>query len=56
MCKRNLHITQKKLTKQKIHCVLKFQTIKSDLRTHNLGLYPKHQITQMMFKLEFIPS
>jgi hypothetical protein len=55
MCKRNLHITQKKLQKEK-HYVLKSQIIKSDLKTHNLVLYPKHQITQMTFTLELVPS
>jgi hypothetical protein len=46
----------KKLIKQNIHYVLKSQIIKSDLRTHNLRLYPKHQITQMAFTLELIPK
>lgn len=29
--------------------VLEFQIIKSDLKTHNLGLYPTHEIFQTQF-------
>jgi len=35
-------------------CVLESQIIKSDLTTHNLGLYLTHEIFQIQFTFELV--
>ncbi len=54
-CQNEACIKHKKLTTIN-WCVFKSQITKSDLRTHNLKLYPKHNITRISFALEPIPN
>jgi hypothetical protein len=37
-------------------CVLESQIIESDLRTHNLGLYPTHEIFQTHFTFDWFET
>jgi hypothetical protein len=53
--KQNLHTNTKTLQQQSL-CVLEFQITKSDFKTHNLGLCPKHKIVQTPFTLELVPN
>jgi hypothetical protein len=54
MQSKKLHKTKKNLQSKKTQYVLKFQIIKSDLKTFNLKLYFKHQLIWIMFTLESI--
>jgi len=52
MQSKKLHKTKKNYKAKKTQYVLEFEIIKSDLKTSNLKLYFKHQITWIMFTLE----
>jgi hypothetical protein len=36
----------------KLHCAFEFQITKNDLKSQDLGLYPKHKIFGTLFTLE----
>ncbi len=53
VCKRTFEL-HKKIPKQIIRYVLKSQIIKTDLKTHNSILYPKHGVSQISSHLNWL--
>jgi hypothetical protein len=53
--KKYLHKNTKNLQQQTL-CILEVQITKSNFKTHNLGLCPKHKIIQTPFTLELVPN